>query len=122
MVSEHKAREIFTKFLPMWHFCGVDSLGLSGMLLSAWNPRRDEFSAFMTLAGILLDGLVKVINKTLKMVIFYGPYGDRQVFRDNIKRVGLLKDHNLILGGDLNFTISNREVWGPHSRSDPMHS
>jgi exonuclease III len=43
MVSELKAREIFAKLLPMWKFCGVDSNGLSGGLLSAWNPRRDDF-------------------------------------------------------------------------------
>jgi hypothetical protein len=104
----------FSKLLPTWNLCGVDSLGLSGGLLSAWNPRRDDFSTFLTPAGILLDGLVKDLNKRLKLVNCYGPYGDRQEFWDKIKRDGLLKDHNLILGGDLNFTTSNREVWGPH--------
>jgi len=122
MVSELKARETFSKLLPMWNLCGVDSLGLLGGLLSAWSPRRVDFSVFLTPAGILLDGLVNDINKRLKLINFYGPYGERQEFWDKIKRYGLLKDHKLILGGDLNFTISNREVWGPHSRSDPMHS
>jgi exonuclease III len=122
MVSELKAREIFAKLLPTWKFCGVDSLGLSGGLLSAWNPRRDDFSSFLTPAGILLDGLVKDLNKRMKLINCYDPYGNKQEFWDKIKRDGILKEHNLILGGDLNFTISNREVWGPHSRSDPMNS
>jgi hypothetical protein len=76
----------------------------------------------MTSAGILFDGLVKDLNKRLKLINCYCPYGDIHELWDTIKRDGLLKDNNLILGGDLNFTISNREVWGPHSRSDPMHS
>jgi hypothetical protein len=110
MVSEHKAREMFTKILPTWNLCGVDSLGLSGGLLSIWNLRRDDFSSFLTPARILLDSLVKDLNIRLNLVNCYGPYGDRQVFWDRIKRDGMLKYQNLILGGDLNFTISNREV------------
>jgi hypothetical protein len=101
MVSEHKAREIFAKLLPMWKFCGVDSIGLSGGLLSAWNSRRDEFNAFFTPAGILLEGLVKDLNKSLKLINCYDPYGNRQEFWDKVKLDGLLKEHNLIMGGDL---------------------
>jgi hypothetical protein len=37
MVSVEKARGCFVKLLPNWFFCGVDSCGLSGGLLSAWN-------------------------------------------------------------------------------------
>jgi exonuclease III len=40
MVGAAKAREVFYKLLPNWNLCGVDSIGLSGGLLSAWNPIR----------------------------------------------------------------------------------
>jgi exonuclease III len=70
MVCEAKAREIFVKLLPTWYFCGVDSSGLSGGLLTAWNPRKDDFYAFLTPAGILLDGVVKDLNKRLKLINF----------------------------------------------------
>jgi hypothetical protein len=33
---------------------------------------------------------------------------------------GLLGDGGLIIGGDLNFTLSAREVWGGMARSDPL--
>jgi exonuclease III len=33
---------------------------------------------------------------------------------------GLLSEEGLIVGGDLNFTISAREVWGNSARSDPL--
>jgi exonuclease III len=52
MVGAEKAREVFNKILPKWHLCGVDSNGLSGGLLTAWNPRKADFVAYLTPAGI----------------------------------------------------------------------
>jgi hypothetical protein len=76
----------------------------------------------LTPTGILLDGFVMDLNKTLKLVNCYGPYGDIQLFWDFVKMDGLLKDHDLLLGGDLNFTLSTREVWGTSSRIDPLET
>jgi hypothetical protein len=101
-------------------FCAVDSKGLSGGLLSAWNPKKSNFNAFLTPAGILLEGFVKKINKNLKLLNCYGMYVDRQSFWNTIKKDGILKESNLILGGDMNFTISAREIWGNNARSDPL--
>jgi hypothetical protein len=120
MVCEAKAREFFVKLLPNWYLCGVDSLGLSGGLLIAWNPRKYDFSTFLTPAGILLDGLVKDLNKRLKLINCYGPCYDRDDFWEVMKRDGLLNEHNIILRGDLNFTTSNREMWGARARDDPL--
>jgi len=122
MVNAHKAREMFAKLLPSWHFRGVDSIGLLGGLLSAWNLRRVDFNSFLTHAGILLEGLVKYINKRVKLVNCYDPYADRQAFWGRINKYGFLNEHSLIIGGDLNFTTSNREVWGMHARSSPLQS
>jgi hypothetical protein len=47
-------------------------------------------------------------------------YSDREVFWEDIKNEGIFKDQNLILGGNLNFTTSFREVWGEHSRVYPL--
>jgi hypothetical protein len=54
MVNEDKAREVFFKLLPIWYFCGVYSIGLSGGLLTAWNPHDFDFTMFFTPAWILL--------------------------------------------------------------------
>jgi len=37
----------------------VDSSGLSGGLLTIWNPKKDDFSAYLTLARIMMEGMVK---------------------------------------------------------------
>jgi hypothetical protein len=63
MFCVSKGREIFMKLLPKWYFCGVDSMGLSGGILTAWDPIKSDFFAYLTLAGILLDGIVKDLNK-----------------------------------------------------------
>jgi endonuclease/exonuclease/phosphatase family metal-dependent hydrolase len=42
------------------------------------------------------------------------------VYWEELKRIGLFDEENLILGGDLNFTISSREVWGDVARVDPL--
>jgi exonuclease III len=120
MVGATKAREVFAKILPNWYFCGVDSIGLSGGLLSAWNPRKANFKAFLTKAGILLEGVVKDTNIKVRLINCYGPYADRVGFWEDLKRIGIFNEENLILGGDLNFTTSSREVWGAKARVDPL--
>jgi hypothetical protein len=105
MVGVAKEREVFVKLLPKWNFCGVDSIGLSGGFLTAWNPRKADFVVFLTPAGILLEGVVKDINLKLKLINCYGSYADRVVFWEDLKRVGIFDVENLIMGGDLNFTI-----------------
>jgi hypothetical protein len=122
MVCVTKARELFAKLLPNWFFCGTDSVGLSGGLLSSWNPRKANLNAFLTSAGILLEGYVKDLDRCMKLINCYGSYSDREAFWEAIKDEGILKEPNLVLGGDLNFTRSCREVWGEHARADPLHS
>jgi hypothetical protein len=122
MVDGFNEREVFSKKFPAWDFYAVDSKGFFGGLLSAWNTKKSNFNAFLTPAGILLEGFVKKINKNLKLINCYGPYADRQSFWNTIKNDGILKESNLILGNDLNFTISARETWGNNARSDPLDS
>jgi hypothetical protein len=51
-----------------------------------------------------MDGLVKDLNKSLKLLNCYGPYFDREGFWEVVKKDGLINEPNLIMGGDLNFT------------------
>lgn len=74
MISEEKARGLLAKLLPNWLFCGPDSSGISGGLLSTWNPRKVDFYACVTSAWILLEGTVKYISQSLKFLNCYGPY------------------------------------------------
>jgi hypothetical protein len=53
------------------------------------------------------------------MVInIYGPYVDRILLWESVGEANMLRNPFTIVGGDLNFSLSLREVWGPHPRED----
>ena len=49
----------------------------------------------------------------LTILNIYGPYNNRVSFSDNLHPSPHLKNENVILGGDLNFTLGTQEIWGP---------
>jgi len=120
MVCGKKVREVFSKLLSQWNMCVVDSNGMSRGLLSSWNHNKANFDAFLTPAVILFEGFVKDVNNNMKLVNCYGPCHNRQLFQEILIDDGILKDPDLILGGDLNFTRSAKEIWGSSIRLDPL--
>jgi hypothetical protein len=120
MVEGAKARALVTKHLPGWHCCAVDSVGQFGGLCVAWNPMKMVLKPFTTCAGILLEGQVVEGNKSITLFNFYGPYTDRKSFWDVVVASGMLASKNLVLAGDLNFTVAANEVWGTKARLDPL--
>jgi hypothetical protein len=67
---------------------------------------------------IFLEGL----GLELRLLNVYGPYSDRITFWDTLFKKNLLKEKPLILGGDLNLSLGNVEVWGPSARPDPLYA
>jgi hypothetical protein len=98
----------------------LDPNGRSGGLLVGWNPTKAELYACGTSAGIFLEGRFKHSAEKVKLLNFYAPYKDRERFWQPIIDSGLLAEQGLIVGGDLNFTLSTREVWGSSARADPL--
>jgi len=88
--------------------------------LSGWNPTYVEFCAYGTSAGILLEGKFKQSVGRYKLLNCYAPYKDRESFWQPLIDSGLLYEEGLIVGGDLNFTLTDREFWGEQARSDPI--
>ena len=120
MCSSFPALFAFSKLLPKWEFCATSASGLSGGLLTAWNPLRVKCGAFETLAGILVKVVFHGMNFTLDAINYYGPYRNRVLFWDNVLRGGLLSAPNLILGGDLNLTMNASESRGHKAILDPL--
>jgi len=60
----------------------------------------------------MLEVYVKELDRCMKLINFYGSYSNREAYWEAIKNDGILKEPNLVLGGDLNFNTSCREVWG----------
>ena len=119
-MRETKQKTSFFKCLPHWNVVALDSQRCYGGLLSAWNPTYAKSCAFGTVAGIFLEGRLKHSKETIKLLNCYAPYKDRETLWQQISDFELLCEDNLIIGGDLNFTLSSREVWGDLAWIDPL--
>ena len=67
-----------------------------------------------------MEGHFKDFNFPVSCFNYYGPYNNREVFWNRVEASGFLNYPNLILDGDLNFTLSEVEVWGASGRSDSL--
>ena len=74
MTSSYPALFAFFKLCPGWEFCALNSKGLSGGILSGWNPKLLKCKAFHTVAGILLKSLIRGSSFELSILNCYGPY------------------------------------------------
>jgi hypothetical protein len=96
----------------------MDPCGHSGGFSSGWNPTCVDLYVFDTFAGIYLEGRFKQSADKVKLLNCYAPYKDRGIFWKPIIQSGLLSEEGIIVVGDLNFTLSMREVWGDSARND----
>ena len=120
MNSTYPALPAFTKLRPGWEFYGTSSSGLSGGMLSRWNPLIIKWKSFHTFAGILLKARFTSSSTSLSILNCYGPYLYHESFWNLVARGGLLSLPNLILAGDLNITLNGSEVWGTKALPDPL--
>ena len=120
MTSTYPALFAFSKLCPGWEFCAIDSSGLSGGILSGWNPHVLRCKAYHTMAGILINVSLRGCTIPFSILNVYGPYMHRDTFWNAIASGGLLSTQNLILAGDLNFTLNAAEIWGSKAIVDPL--
>ena len=111
MCCYSQALYLFSKLKLGWEFYTSDATGLSGGLLAGWDPHLVRCKAFSSLAGIILKASFKGLVETFTVINCYGPYTQRFTFWNNVVAGGLLGKPNLLLAGDLNFTLSFAEVW-----------
>ena len=112
MNSTFPALLAFTQLCPSWEFCATNSSGLSGGILSGWNPKLIKCTTFHTVSGILLKAHIRGMTITLSTLNYYRPYLHREAFWNSVARGGLLSFPNLILTGDLNLTLNGSKIWG----------
>lgn len=119
----HAGSDAISTFLsirPAWKCCAIDANGQDGWILAAWNPLLAELKPFTVCSGIVLFGKLKGLSLSLYIVNLYGPYRDRQVFWEQVFPNNVMSTRNLILCGDLNFTLSSSEMWGNGRKDDPL--
>jgi hypothetical protein len=53
-----------------------------------------------------------LLKFSFKVINLYRPYSERISFWDSLAHSGVFLGDNVVLGGDLNFTVSSKEIWG----------
>ena len=120
MCDHITALRLFVYMKSGWEFCAIDALGLSGGILSAYNPILIRCKSYNSFVGILLTACFKGLDYVFSIVNCYGPYANRTSYWNSIVAGGIFNYPNLILVVDLNFTISNLEIWGDCARMDHL--
>lgn len=101
----------------------MGSTGRSGRLAIGWNNRSIQvINSWGFESGIGITTLSSELEDLLNIVNIYGPCQNRGPYWDKIFTKSFLKDQQVILGGDLNFSLGFSEVWGTHARADPLTS
>ena len=122
MTSPYPTLFSFSKLCSGWEFCALSSNGLSGGILSGWNPKIIKCKAFHTAAGILLKASIWGSSLNISILNCYGPYLNQNSFWNVVALGGLLSLPNLILAGDLNLTLNASEIWGSKAHPEPLGS
>jgi hypothetical protein len=86
-----------------------------------WNPKTIKLENswdFTEGQGMIV--FVEDLGRSFTVLSIYGPTQDRPQFWNALLEKYFVKDHSLILGGDLNFSIGAVESWGHRSQTDSL--
>ena len=112
MIEGQNAEEVVKECIKDWGMTSSDSDGHSGGTLTAWSHALNLISIkrFGTVIGTELED--SEIWKHFMVLNIYGPFYDRKTFWERLEGSRALDLPDLIIGGDLNLTLSSNEVWG----------
>lgn len=120
MHSSSTALAFFRRMFPSWHMAAISADGLSGGLVSLWDPLMVKAKAYKCLAGILISATIRGRPHPINLLNVYAPYRNRLPFWDSLLDSGILDINSLLIAGDLNFTLSSQECWGQCSSTDNL--
>ena len=116
MMEGAKAIEVIEPGMKDWSFSHINFDGHLGGLLTSWSPdlSKIKIKSYETLLKIVLED--RGPGETFSLYNVYGPYHNKRKFWEFFFSSGLLEPQNMILGGDMNLSLSEREVWGSSMR------
>ena len=120
MVSRTKAREAFEPWLKDSSFTIVDTRGVSGRLLIMWTLSFKALSSYSLGSSIIVELKSKLLGMIIKVLNLYGPHAKQNLFWDSLVDSRVVSKLYLIVGGDLNITLSLCKVWGGKCSAGPI--
>eukprot|EP00253_Pinus_taeda_P006943 PITA_06943 len=110
-----------SSLLPGWHFFTADSIGhLGGLAIGFREGRLKTVNLWGMAHAMGMEFQSPKFSFPLTILNIYGPCQGRVIFWTDLLSKSVLKSQNLIIGGDLNFSMGNAEAWGPSNREDPL--
>jgi hypothetical protein len=106
-----KVKKVLEGFLPGWAFEAVDVAGRSRGLAIGWLHRQIRCDNLWGIQlGIGADFFSREVNLSFSVLNLYGPYQSRLQFWEDLFRKSLCCNPDLIVGGDLNFSLGEAEI------------
>jgi len=100
-------------WLPSWTFHALDAFGRSGGLAIGVNNRVAEIKNIFGGRGFIgFDINAHSAGRDIRIINVYGPCTDRANYWRSLLESELFQADNIILGGDLNFSLGYSESWG----------
>ena len=106
-----------------WDFIDLEALGQSRGLVTGWHRNSflllNSWGMSYTLGFSLFS---REIGKCIQFINMYSPYTYQFAFRECFFNLNYLSQDILVIGGDLNITLSECDIWGEISHKDPLTS
>jgi len=110
----------FRKMFPSWYISAVEANSLSGGLAVLWDLVWIKAKTYSCVTGILISAQIRGHNFPINILNVYAPYRNRASFWEKLFVSEVLDIENLLIAGDLNFTLNMDEIWGLNKRKDPL--
>lgn len=106
-------------WFPSWTFQALDASGRSGGLAIGVNNRVVEIKNTFGGRGFIdLDINAHSAISDIRIINVYGPCNDRAIYWRALFESEIFQADNIILGGDLNFSLGYSESWGHSAQVD----
>lgn len=108
-------------WMPNWTFHALDVFGRSeGITIGICNKALEIRNTWGGRGYLGMDIFSHPLEMEFRIINVYGPCVNRATFWRNFLESGLLQVYNIILGGDLNFSLGSSESWGHSAQVDSL--
>jgi hypothetical protein len=90
----------------------MDVTSQSGGLIMRWSPNYKALSITLYNSSISVKLEYKDLGFSFNILNIYGPYSYRINYWGQLAHSRALSQSHILIGGDLNLTLSLREIWG----------
>eukprot|EP00253_Pinus_taeda_P013368 PITA_13368 len=112
---------ILNSWMPNWTFHALDATGRSGGIsIGFCNKSVDIINIWGDRGYIGADIYASSLETEVHIINIYGPCLDRENFWRRLLDSYFLQADNIILGGDLNFSLGFSESWGHLAQVDGL--